>query len=87
MIHELRETWEIMDPDEIGIPMGTQLVLGKLSGRHAFSERMRELGHELEGDELERVFATFKALADEKVELDDRGLHAIVRGQQIGGAA
>jgi 2-isopropylmalate synthase len=86
-ILKLRETWEIMDPTEIGVPMGTQLVLGKLSGRHAFRERMHELGHDLEGDELERVFATFKALADEKVELDDRGLHAIVRGQRIGGAA
>jgi 2-isopropylmalate synthase len=79
-ILKLRETWEIMDPTEIGIPMGTQIVLGKLSGRHAFREHLRELGHELEDEQLERVFATFKALADEKVELDDRGLRAIVVG-------
>ena len=37
-ILKLRETWEIMDPVEIGIPQGTQLVLGKLSGRHAFKQ-------------------------------------------------
>jgi 2-isopropylmalate synthase len=86
-ILKLRETWEIMDPNEIGIPLGTQLVLGKLSGRHAFRERLRQLGHELDDDSLQRAFNTFKALADEKVELDDRGLSAIVMGQTLGGAA
>lgn len=86
-ILKLRETWEIMDPNEVGIPMGTQLVLGKLSGRHAFRERLVQLGHQLDDAQLERCFNTFKALADEKVELDDRGLHAIVIGQTMGGAA
>jgi 2-isopropylmalate synthase len=77
-ILKLRETWEIMDPAEIGIPQGTQLVLGKLSGRHAFKEHMVELGYELTDEELNRVFAAFKELADKKIEVDDRDLEALV---------
>lgn len=77
-ILKLRETWEIMDPAEIGIPQGTQLVLGKLSGRHAFKEHMQNLGYELTDEELNRVFAAFKELADKKIEVDDRDLEALV---------
>jgi 2-isopropylmalate synthase len=77
-ILKLRETWEIMDPADIGIPQGTQLVLGKLSGRHAFKEHMIELGYELTDEELTRVFAAFKELADKKIEVDDRDLEALV---------
>lgn len=77
-ILKLRETWEIMDPTEIGIPQGTQLVLGKLSGRHAFKVHMKELGFDLGEDELNRAFAAFKDLADKKMSLDDRDLQAIV---------
>ncbi|MBX7059646.1 MAG: 2-isopropylmalate synthase [Leptospirales bacterium] len=77
-ILKLRETWEIMDPTEIGIPQGTQLVLGKLSGRHAFKVHMKELGYDLGEDELNRAFAAFKDLADKKMALDDRDLQAIV---------
>jgi 2-isopropylmalate synthase len=86
-ILKLRETWEIMDPGDVGIPEGSQLVLGKLSGRHAFRRRLSELGHEIDDAALERAFATFKALADEKIDLDDRGLSALVRGQSTGDAA
>jgi 2-isopropylmalate synthase len=77
-ILKLRETWEIMDPAEIGIPRGTQLVLGKLSGRHAFKQHMAELGYELTDEELSRAFSAFKELADKKVDVDDRDLEAIV---------
>ena len=77
-ILKLRETWEIMDPVEIGIPQGTQLILGKLSGRHAFKQHMEELGYELTEEELTRVFAAFKELADKKMEVDDRDLEALV---------
>ncbi len=77
-ILKLRETWEIMDPVEIGIPQGTQLVLGKLSGRHYFKQHMEGLGYELTGEELNRAFSAYKALADKKVEVDDRDLEAIV---------
>ncbi len=77
-ILKLRETWEIMDPADIGIPQGTQLVLGKLSGRHAFKQHMEELGYELTEEEMSRVFSAFKELADKKIEVDDRDLEAIV---------
>ncbi|MEX2246841.1 MAG: alpha-isopropylmalate synthase regulatory domain-containing protein, partial [Dehalococcoidia bacterium] len=77
-ILKLRETWEIMDPAEIGIPRGTQLVLGKLSGRHAFKAHMEELGYELTQEELSRAFMAFKELADKKAEIDDRDLEALV---------
>ena len=77
-ILKMRETWEIMDPLEIGIPQGTQLVLGKLSGRHAFREHMIELGYDLNDDELMRAFNAFKELADKKVDVDDRDLEAII---------
>ncbi|MCS7295628.1 MAG: alpha-isopropylmalate synthase regulatory domain-containing protein, partial [Chloroflexota bacterium] len=79
-----RETWEIMDPAEIGIPQGTQLVLGKLSGRHAFKNHLQQLGYELTEEELNRAFAAFKALADKKIDIDDRDLEAIVNEQLAG---
>ncbi len=77
-ILKLRQTYEIMDPKEIGIPDGTQLVLGKLSGRHAFRKRLEEMGYELTQEELNRAFLAFKQLADRKRDIDDRDLEAIV---------
>jgi len=82
-ILKLRETWEIMDPADIGIPQGTQLVLGKLSGRHAFKVHMEELGYELTEEEMSRVFAAFKELADKKMELDDRDIEALVNENML----
>jgi 2-isopropylmalate synthase len=53
-------------------------VLGKHSGRHAFRERVKELGFELDEAELNRVFDEFKALADKKKELFDGDIEALV---------
>ncbi len=78
-----RETWEIIDPEEIGIPQGTQLVLGKLSGSHAFKDHIERLGFHLTEDQLKRAFDDFKHLADKKKQIDDRDLEAIV-GQRTG---
>ncbi len=77
-ILKLRETWEIMDPKEIGIPQGTQIVLGKLSGRHAFKVQLEKLGYRLKEDELEKSFLEFKELCDKKDSIDDRDIEAIV---------
>ena len=71
-----RATYEIMDPVEVGLD-GNRIVLGKHSGRHAFSEELHRLGFELEGDALDRVFARFKELADRKLQLTDHDLEAI----------
>ena len=66
-----RETYEAIDPAEIGHPIGTEIVLGKLSGRAGFASRVRALGPVPDGAALERAFARFQALADERGEVDD----------------
>ncbi len=70
-------TYEIMRPEDVGLSRSS-LVLGKHSGRHAFRERVRELGFELDDLELNRVFEEFKALADRKKELFDGDIEALV---------
>ncbi|MCS7031198.1 MAG: 2-isopropylmalate synthase [Gloeomargarita sp. SKYG116] len=71
-----RQTYEIMDARTIGW-QANQIVLGKHSGRHAFRTRLRELGYELNEQELNRAFLRFKELADKKKEITDRDLEAI----------
>jgi 2-isopropylmalate synthase len=79
-----RETYEIMDPTEIGLE-GNRLVLGKHSGRHAFVDALDKLGIELDDGALNRAFARFKDLADRKVSLTDQDLAAIV-AEELGAA-
>ncbi len=70
-------TYEIMRPQDVGLSR-TNLVLGKHSGRHAFRERVKDLGFEVEDAELNRLFEEFKALADKKKELFDGDIEALV---------
>ncbi|MCD6358610.1 MAG: 2-isopropylmalate synthase [Dehalococcoidia bacterium] len=70
-------TYEIMDPRSVGIP-SSSLVLGKLSGRHAFKERLAELGYSLNDEDLNRAFASFKKLADKKKEVVDRDIDSLI---------
>lgn len=70
-------TYEIMTPESVGIPKSS-IVLGKLSGRHAFRERIKELGYELSEEDLERAFIRFKNLADKKREIFDEDIESIV---------
>jgi 2-isopropylmalate synthase len=70
-------TYEIMTPESVGIPK-TSLVLGKLSGRHAFKERVRELGYRLSEKDLELAFNRFKQLADKKRKIYDEDIESIV---------
>jgi 2-isopropylmalate synthase len=72
-----RETYELLDPAEIGHPVGTAIVLGKLSGRAGFASRAGALGFALAGERLERAFARFQELAARKPEVDDADLRAI----------
>ena len=72
-----RTTYEIMDPKEIGWP-GTELVLGKLSGRHAFKSRLEQLGYQLGEERLQKAFEEFKRLAEKKREVSDFDLIALV---------
>jgi 2-isopropylmalate synthase len=77
---KFRETYEIMDPADVGIPKSS-LVLGKHSGRHAFRDRVIQLGYTLTEDQIEKTFAKFKALADKKKEVFDEDLEALVDEQ------
>jgi 2-isopropylmalate synthase len=70
-------TYEIMTPESVGI-LKSSIVLGKLSGRHAFKERLRELGYRLPETDLERAFNQFKQLADKKREIYDEDIESIV---------
>ena len=70
-------TYEIMRPEDIG-RASNKLVLGKHSGRAALAARLRELGFDLAGPELDRAFKSFKDLADRKKEVYDEDLMAIV---------
>ena len=70
-------TYEIMRPEDVGISK-SNLVLGKHSGRHAFRDRLVELGFELDEFETNRAFQEFKKLADKKKDIYDGDIEAIV---------
>lgn len=81
-----RATYEIMSPEDVGVSRSS-LVLGKHSGRAALSDRLRQLGFELDEPALNQAFAAFKTLADRKKEVFDADLEAIAmgaRGDEIG---
>jgi len=70
-------TYEIMRPQDVGLSR-TNLVLGKHSGRHAFRERVKELGFDVSDGELNQLFDAFTALVDRKKELFDGDIEALV---------
>lgn len=74
-----RSTYEIMNPEDVGLTTGTELVLGKHSGRHAFREHMNHLGFKLSGESLEEAYNAFIQLADKKKHVYDDDLVAIVQ--------
>ncbi len=75
-----RSTYEIIKPQDVGF-FGQGIVLGKHSGRHAFSERLAVLGFRLSGQQLARAFSRFKQLADKKKNIFDEDLMAIVEDE------
>lgn len=72
-----KSTYEIIKPESVGFPQ-TKLVLGKHSGRHAFKERLQELGYSLSEEEIETAFARFIELADRKKTVHDKDLEALL---------
>ena len=76
-----RETYEIMSPESIGLFKSDTLVLGKLSGRAAFKDKLLKLGFTLEEDALNASFERFKVLADRKKEIHDDDLIALVTNE------
>lgn len=75
-----RVTYEIIRPQDVGFK-GSKLVLGKLSGRHAFSAKLESLGYSLSSRELDQAFARFKDLADKKNKIFDEDLATIVEDE------
>lgn len=76
-----RATYEVMKAEDIGI-IGAGMVLGKLSGKHAFEERAIELGYKLSPADLDRAFSKFKDMADRKRFVSSKDIDAIL-GEQI----
>ena len=72
-----KNTYEIMRPDSIGLTQ-SRLVMGKLSGRHAFRAELAKLGYTLTDEEVNAAFERFKRLADQKKELFEEDLESIV---------
>jgi 2-isopropylmalate synthase len=73
-----RATYEIMDPASIGLRTADTIVLGKLSGRHAFAERVKAMGYSLTAEGIDAAFTRFKEIADKKSVITDEDLRAIV---------
>ena len=78
------ETYEIMTPSSVGVTK-TSLVMGKHSGRHAFKDKLRDLGYELGDNALQDAFKRFKDLADRKKHIYDEDIVALV-DDEIGSA-
>ena len=72
-----KKTYEIMTPEAVGI-VANSLVLGKHSGRHAFSQHIEELGYTLTKEEIDRCFEEFKDVCDKKKNITDADLEAII---------
>ena len=73
-----RETYEIMTPESVGVKK-TSLVMGKHSGRHAFKEKLNDLGYaDVTDDVIQSAFGKFKVLADKKKHVYDDDIMALV---------
>ena len=78
-----RETYEIMRAEDVGWS-ASKMVLGKLSGRNAFKQRLQDLGVQLESEaDVNLAFAKFKELADRKSEIFDEDILALVSDESV----
>jgi 2-isopropylmalate synthase len=78
-----RDTYEIMRAEDVGWT-ANKIVLGKLSGRNAFKQRLQELGVQMESEtEVNAAFARFKELADRKSEIFDEDILALVSEENV----
>jgi 2-isopropylmalate synthase len=76
-----RTTFEIIDPVEVGVPR-SELVLGKLSGRHGLKSRLEELGYTPTDEEMGNIYQAFTAVADKKREVTDRDLISLMGSER-----
>jgi 2-isopropylmalate synthase len=75
-----RSTYEIIKPEDIGLK-SSKLVMGKHSGRHAFMEKLAEMGIDLKNADAGKAFERFKNLAEKKGALNDQDIKAIVENE------
>ncbi len=78
-----RQTYEIIDPEVVGVPRNL-IILSARSGRHALKHRMEELGYQIEKQDLDELYAEFLKLADQKGEVYDEDLHALMGNTEKG---
>lgn len=76
------ETYEIMTPESVGLTQ-SNLVLGKHSGRHAFKDKLKDLGYDLGDNAVQDAFKRFKDLADLKKEVFDEDIIALVDDEVV----
>jgi 2-isopropylmalate synthase len=72
-----KQTYEIMSAQDIGLDIDA-IVLGKHSGKHALKNKIKDLGFEINSDELEKIFLRFKILADKKKDIYDDDIRMII---------
>ncbi|MCW5221578.1 2-isopropylmalate synthase [Verminephrobacter aporrectodeae] len=78
-----RDTYEIMRAEDVGWSTN-KIVLGKLSGRNAFKQRLQELGVSLDSEtEVNAAFTRFKELADRKSEIFDEDILALISDESV----
>lgn len=77
-----KTTYEIITPELVGIS-SNRMVLGKHSGRHAFKDKIKELGYSVNDEELNRLFVAFKDLADKKKEITEDDIFAILTDERV----
>jgi 2-isopropylmalate synthase len=70
-------TYEIMKPEDVGA-LGSELVLGKHSGRHAFRDRIEQMGYALTSEQIDTAFGLFKKLCDSKKDVSDEDIAALI---------
>ncbi|MDZ5783738.1 2-isopropylmalate synthase [Marinococcus luteus] len=78
-------TYEIITPELVGVE-ANRMVLGKLSGRHAFKEKIISLGYNATEEEINKVFKSFKELADKKKEITNEDIFALMADEKAGDA-
>lgn len=81
-----KTTYEIITPELVGVS-SNRMVLGKHSGRHAFKEKIKELGYTATDEEIKEVFKAFKELADKKKEVTEEDIFALMTEEKIASAA
>lgn len=77
-----KTTYEIISPELVGV-QSNSLVLGKHSGRHAFKNRLKELGLNVPDEDIQTLFTAFKDLADRKKEITDDDIISLVLGERL----